>query len=224
MPKFGRVPDEIPVERRLTVCAPAFCAAVEAMLASLSGGREEWAFETLRTDDRQAFLYGFGREYDDGRGRVTNASTALNSWHGFGLAVDIVEKDATPWDAPVSFWNDIGDAAEAHGLTWGGRWSRPDLPHVQWGRCPTSPTEADRTLLRTKGMQAVWKKYGADAVNSAALPAPPKIVWSASLGDYLIVTRYVSDDDWSFVRASDLTRQPAIRGSARLSSMPATAL
>ena len=35
--------------------------------------------ETLRTDERQEFLYGFGRDYDDGRGIVTH-SRAATSW------------------------------------------------------------------------------------------------------------------------------------------------
>jgi peptidoglycan L-alanyl-D-glutamate endopeptidase CwlK len=221
MPRFGSIPREIPVERRLAICAPAFCAAVEAMLASLEGGLDEYAFETLRTEERQSFLFGFGRNYDDGRGRVTNASSALSSWHGFGLAVDVVEKDATPWDAPVSFWNDIGDAAERHGLTWGGRWSRPDLPHVQWGKCPVSPTDADRELFRTRGMQAVWAKYGADVVSTAQPPAPPRVVWSVAHNDYLIVVRYTSDTDWSYVKLQDLARQPASKGTMALSACSA---
>lgn len=131
------------------------------MLAALEGGLPEHPFEWLRTAERQTFLHGFGRRYDDGRGKVTAALTHLNSWHGFGLAVDIVEKDATPWNAPVSFWNAIGDAAEANGLSWGGRWHRPDLPHVQWGPCPKSPTDEDRALYLSKGIEAVWVKYGA---------------------------------------------------------------
>lgn len=159
--KFGVVPVEIPVERSLALLAPRFAAALEQMLVALAGDRTEWPFETVRTDARQTFLYGFGREYDDGRGKVTNAKSALYSWHGFGLAVDIVEKDATPWNAPISFWNAIGDAALAQKLTWGGRWARPDLPHVQWGKCPISPTEDDRLLFHTKGMRAVWQKYDA---------------------------------------------------------------
>lgn len=161
MPKFGTVPREVPVQRSLERCAPKFRDAVMAMLKDLGGGLNEMVFETLRTEERQAFLYGFGRTYDDGRGRVTNAATALTSWHAFGLACDIVEKDATPWNAPVSFWNEIGDAAFNHGLMWGGRWSKPDLPHVQWGQCPSSPTDADRALLQAEGMTAVWRKYGA---------------------------------------------------------------
>lgn len=161
MAKFGTVPPEVPVQRSLTLCAPKFASAVTALVAHLNGGLTEMVFETLRTEARQTFLYGFGRDYDDGRGKVTNARSALYSWHGFGLAVDVVEKDATPWNAPPTFWNAIGDAADATGLTWGGRWSKPDLPHVQWGGCPASPSDADRALFASGGMEAVWRKYGA---------------------------------------------------------------
>ncbi len=163
MAKFGVVPPEVPVVRTLAVLAPAFRRALEAMLADLAGGPEERLFETLRTNERQSFLYGFGRDYDDGRGVVTKASQALNSWHGFALAVDVVEKDATPWDAPPGFWEGIGAAAKKHGLVWGGDWQKPDRPHVQWGRCPVSPTQADIARYLTDGVEAVWRKYGAAA-------------------------------------------------------------
>lgn len=165
MAKFGIVPPEVPVERRLSVCAPKFAQAVGAMLEDprVKGGREEWPFETLRTEERQSYLYKFGRDYDDGRGIVTYARTALYGWHAYGLAVDVVEKDSTPWDAPPDFWLSICLAAEAHGLTSGYRWKgkKQDRPHVQWGACPATPTDADRALFAAEGMQAVWAKYGA---------------------------------------------------------------
>lgn len=161
MPVFGVVPPEVPAQRTSAGCAPKFVAAVNAMLAELAGGLPETPFEWLRTAERQAFLYGFSREYDDGRGRVTKAATHLNSFHGFGLAVDIVEKDATPWNAPVAFWNEIGRAAVANGLKWGGRWREPDLPHIYWGQCPPTPTTDDQLLIQTQGIEAVWQKYSA---------------------------------------------------------------
>jgi peptidoglycan L-alanyl-D-glutamate endopeptidase CwlK len=162
MPKFGVVPPEVPVQRSLDLLAPKFRDAVLKTLARVAGGRPEWPFETLRTLERQEYLFGFGRAYDDGRGKVTKATTALSSWHGFGLAVDVVEKDGSPWDAPPSFWLDLGTAAELEGLTWGGRWGTPDLPHIQWGKCPASPTPSDKDLIIASGMHAVWSKYGAD--------------------------------------------------------------
>lgn len=165
MARFGVLPPEVPALRTSTGSAPKFVAAVEKMLVILAGGLPETAFEWLRTEARQMYLYGFGRQYDDGRGKVTNATTALYSHHGFGMGVDIVEKDSTPWTAPISFWNDIGDAADETGvLKWGGRWHRPDLPHVYWAAMPDSLTlsHADRALFRTEGIEAVWRKYGAD--------------------------------------------------------------
>lgn len=162
MAKFGIVPIEVPVQRSLDICAPKFATAVRDMMITLEGGLPEWVFETVRTEARQSFLFGFGRQYDDGRGIVTKAATALNSWHAFGLAVDVVEKDNSPWDAPAKFWKDLGEAAEGTGrLIWGGRWTNPDRPHVQWSACPVSPTNADRLLFRNQGITAVWAKYGA---------------------------------------------------------------
>lgn len=159
---FGTVPKEVSAQRTSAGCAPGFVAAVMRTLARLDGGRTELPFEWLRTAERQAYLYGHGRDYSDGRGIVTRASSALLSWHGFGLAVDVVEKDATPWDAPMSFWQELGEAGEAEGLAWGGRWHTPDWPHLQWGVCPASPTDGDRALFASAGIEAVWARYGAE--------------------------------------------------------------
>lgn len=166
MPKLPPPPPEVPSNRTSVGSAPLFIAAVDQMLAALEGGLPEHPFEWLRTEARQAWLYGFGRTWDDGRGRVTGANTALYSHHGFGLGVDIVEKDNTPWNAPPSFWNEIGDAAEATGLLkWGGRWDRPDLPHVYFHTMPDDlhgiEGQALRALFIAQGIEAVWTRVGA---------------------------------------------------------------
>lgn len=146
----------------LSVLAPRFKAAVDLILADVKGkGFNVMVFESLRTNERQKFLYGFGREYDDGRGPVTKAATAEKGWHLYGLAVDIVENDASPWTASQALWQAIGHAAEAHGCTWGGRWHVVDLPHVQWGNCPQSPSSDDIALFRASGRSAVWAEYAA---------------------------------------------------------------
>src|SRR5688572_5940877 len=98
-----RPPREVPRIWSLDGLAPKMRRAVEAVLFDM---KKERVFETLRTDERQRFLYGFGREYDDiiaPRGPVTKAKTAMGGWHFFGLGVDIVEDDATPWVAPNAF-------------------------------------------------------------------------------------------------------------------------
>lgn len=155
-------PAEVPVTSRVTALAPKMQVAVEAIIKQMAdAGHKAKVFETLRTAERQAFLYGFGRTYDDGRGTVTKVQDARKGWHFYGLAVDIVQNDASPWDAPQAFWQTLGKCAEANGLTWGGRWKFLDLPHSQWAGCPTSPTALDIALAAESGIGAVWKKYGA---------------------------------------------------------------
>lgn len=155
-------PAEVPVTSRVTALAPKMQVAVEAIVKQMADlGHKAKVFETLRTAERQAFLYGFGRTYDDGRGTVTKVQDARKGWHYYGLAVDIVQNDASPWDAPQAFWQTLGKCAEANGLTWGGRWKFLDLPHSQWAGCPTSPTALDIALAAESGIEAVWKKYGA---------------------------------------------------------------
>jgi peptidoglycan LD-endopeptidase CwlK len=147
------VPMEPPVDRSLEHLAPRFRAAVLAVLDRVTDARVEEAF---RTPERQSFLFGFGRDYDDGRGIVTQAPTNLTSWHGYGLAVDIIHK-TKGWDAGRFWFQLMGEVAEANGLTWGGRWTSPDRPHVQWGRCRVSPSSEARRLFAEGGPEAVWK-------------------------------------------------------------------
>lgn len=47
---------------------------------------------------------------------------------------------------------------------------------------------------------------------------PPRIVYSPSMRDYLVVTRYVSDDEWYFYPLKELTR--GTRAGTKLSQMP----
>lgn len=148
-------PAEVPRISSLDGLAPRFRERVERVLADLDNVR---VFETVRTEERQQYLYGFGREYDDGRGPVTKAATAVKGWHLFGCATDIVENDATPWTAPNSFWQSLGLAYERHGCIWGGRWKMVDLPHGQMGGIPVSPTAEIIALYRAEGVDAVWRR------------------------------------------------------------------
>lgn len=145
----------------LDECAPLFAAAVRQVLVEMQvQGHKVRIFETMRSADRQEWLYGMGRDYDDGRGRVTNAR-ASSGWHTYGLAADLVEDDATPWRATTQFWRALGAAAEKHGLVWGGRWKALDLPHVQWGRCRRSPSARAGQLVQDGGLIALWREVGA---------------------------------------------------------------
>lgn len=160
--RFGKVPKEVPANRDVKVLAPAVQRALARVLARMAEeGHKAIQFDTLRTAERQAFLFGFGRDYDDGRGVVTKVEDHLASWHGYGLAVDVVEDDKDPWVASQAFWNDLGRIAREEGFDWGGDWPMKDLPHLQWGKCRRSPSAKARALLKQGGAAAVWKEVGA---------------------------------------------------------------
>lgn len=85
---------------------------------------------------------------------VTNAKTLFDTPHGRGKAADaypaildptgtfvvgIKSNDKDP--QTLLQFAQYGALAEAHGLEWGGRWAKPDRPHVQcknW-RDPSPP-------------------------------------------------------------------------------------
>jgi N-acetylmuramoyl-L-alanine amidase len=60
------------------------------------------------------------------------------------------------------------------------------------------------------------------AKNNAPLdrPAPPLVVWSGYLGDWLVVTKVVTDTEWWFVSLKDAQRGPATRSTNSLAAMP----
>lgn len=170
MSKLPLPPAEVPVQSSMDGLAPFFREAVERVVADLKA----WdytprVFETLRTTERQAFLYGFGRTYDDGRGIVTHSQTADDTWHGYGLAADIICA-RLKWNAPLNFWHVLGTSARRHGLVWGGDWNTDwsvsdekfaDRPHIQWGAMRRSPS-AKAVEIRTQGgLIAVWATVAA---------------------------------------------------------------
>ncbi len=156
-------PPEPPADHSFKKLAPGFARRLNAMIADLqTRGFDPVISEAFRSDERQAWLYGFGRDYDDGRGVVTNAPTGAHSWHRYGTAVDIISaKDG--WDAPKRFWDALGSAALRQGLSWGGLWKFRDLPHVQMGPpMAQGPSSKAAELLASGGMEAVWREVGAD--------------------------------------------------------------
>jgi hypothetical protein len=155
-------PAEVPVCRDVTRLAPRFRLALARALAELHRvGFDPVVCETLRTPERQRFLYGFGRDYDDGRGIVTQAATADQSWHGYGLAADVISR-AHGWDAPPAFWRALQAAVEQEGLVSGAAWPMADKPHVQWGApMRRSPSPRAAVLRDTQGLDALWVEVGA---------------------------------------------------------------
>ena len=176
MARFGVVPAEPPACRTLDDCSPLFAGRVRSLLAKLEArGLDPIVDESIRSNERQTWLFNMGRLYDDGRGKVTNVPNAETGWHFFGLAVDIISKRYQwDYDSPggKAFYDALREEATALDLTSGDDWNRNgtpvendpsehlcDRPHVQWW-CEgmhVSPSENARALFASGGRQAVWR-------------------------------------------------------------------
>jgi peptidoglycan L-alanyl-D-glutamate endopeptidase CwlK len=112
----------------------------------------------LRTIAEQDALYAQGRT-KPGK-KVTNAKGG-QSWHNFGLAIDLVEdgdpKPGVQWSwANLNNFLKIGTYAKEVGLEWGGWWkSMKDYPHVEMkGDLTLSSAQA---ICRVGGLPMVWQ-------------------------------------------------------------------
>lgn len=147
----------------LELLAPKFRAAVEAALADLRAHSraDAYVFETLRSDALQKLYYQQG---------ASRAESALSSWHGYGLAIDVVSY-AYGWDFFPGgarhddnswWWIEVYSTFKAHGLDAGADWATfKDYPHFQWGTLKASPSARARELFAAGGLEAVWKEVGA---------------------------------------------------------------
>ncbi len=169
------------VNRDPALLAPRFREAVAAALAECQHAPTKLdavVYEGLRSTERQAWLYAEGRTRP---GKiVTNARTSLTSWHGYGLAVDVVHR--TGYWAPFGsdkkaneqWFQSVAEIFKHHGCQWGGDWTKPDTPHMQWGRCTASPTAGAMALMAHQGVAAVWQSLGASK-NAAPVATPSAV-------------------------------------------------
>jgi peptidoglycan L-alanyl-D-glutamate endopeptidase CwlK len=150
----------------LAVLAPKFRDAVEAALAECNAAPNNYdavVYETYRSQELQAHYYARGRTVKPPYKTVTNASTNLRSWHGYGLAVDVIHR--TKYWEPVEgfeWFKKVAVVFKKHNCKWGGDWKSVDPPHFQWHLCKPSPSDAARDLIATEGLIAVWEAVGAD--------------------------------------------------------------
>lgn len=149
------------VNHDLGTLAPLFRGAVLAAIADCEdAGLDPYVYETYRSAELQTLYYARGRTIIPPERTVTNARSNLQSWHGFGLAVDVISR-RYHWDRPMRWFADVAAHFQAHGCRWGGSWKSPDPPHMQHGLCKPSPSDRAREILATSGIGEVWRVVGA---------------------------------------------------------------
>ena len=146
----------------LSLLAPKFRIAVEKSVAECRAqGYDVIVFEAYRSKELQELYYKRGRTIKPPDKPVTNAKSNLYSWHGYGLAVDVIS-ESRGWGPPLSWWTVVASIFKAEGCKWGGDWKARDLPHMQWGRCKPSPSDLARKLIAEGGVEAVWEAVHAN--------------------------------------------------------------
>ena len=175
----GQSGEEGKVSRDLALLAPAFRKAVEDAIRECNAPPNNlgaMVYEAYRSQTLQAIYYARGRTTVPPTRTVTNARTNLLSWHGYGLAVDVIHQTKL-WspDGGMAWFRKVADIFKKHGCKWGGDWTSPDPPHMQWGRCRPSPSDEARRLIAADGIEAVWRAVSAsadDLERAAVAPAP----------------------------------------------------
>jgi peptidoglycan LD-endopeptidase CwlK len=156
------IPPEPPVSDSLLLLAPKVAqAAAEALNNAWRAGLDPIVFETVRSVDRQAWLYGVGRTHSLHRTPVTRVRDARTGWHHYGVALDVISR-SKHWGSEA-FFRQLAPHFKAQGFRWGGDpWMGFfDGPHFQWGPpMRTSPSDRARELLAAGGVAAVWKEVG----------------------------------------------------------------
>lgn len=103
--------------------------------------------ESLRTFDRQNNLYAQGRTTS---GQIVTNATAGSSYHNYGLAIDVVDRNK----GYNTNWAEIGQIGKKAGFEWGGDWQNfKDMPHFQ---LTLGKKTAELKQLYNSGK---WKNY-----------------------------------------------------------------
>lgn len=140
--------EDIKTIERIALLHPKLRAEASAIykeiVASLSGNASCRFAYTLRTFAEQDALYAQGRTTS---GKIVTNAKGSQSYHCYGLAVDIVllvDKDrngsfeSASWETDVDFdrdgvadWMEVVAIFKRHGWEWGGDWKFSDKPHFQ---------------------------------------------------------------------------------------------
>ena len=158
--------------------------AARTVAAMQEEGLEPYVFEGYRSFQRQNELFA--------KGGVTKARGG-QSWHNYGLAVDIVfwnsSHNGPSWDDGFD-WSRVGHHGKAQGFTaWGGDWGW-DMPHLEYHPGYEGRAGDLAPLYHADGLAAVWRELGVvgDA-DDVELVVSDRYGWAAVEGGSLVLRK-----------------------------------
>ena len=95
----------------LQYLAPLFKQAVDRALAECNDATNNLnaiVYESFRSNALQEVYFARGRTVKPPSSPVTNARSSLFSWHGYGLAVDVIHREQG-WDAGNVWFQKVAD-------------------------------------------------------------------------------------------------------------------
>lgn len=112
-------------------------------------------FETFRTPQRQDQIYAQGRTTS---GKIVTQSKGWQSWHQYGVAVDIalLIDGRWSWDFDPK---EVSKHFDTDKLIWGGTFKNFDGPHYEWRNKPSLPVA--EALVRSNGILRFWAELDA---------------------------------------------------------------
>ncbi len=137
------------VNRDLNLLCPAFADMLGAALRECrAAGLPVESFEAWRAPQRQAHLYAQGRTRD---GKIVTDQGPWLSWHQYGLASDLVFRDAAGALSWIGPWDKVIAIVKAHGLE---SLTPFEQSHVQLtGGIPINDAQ---TIYQAFGLQQLW--------------------------------------------------------------------
>jgi hypothetical protein len=148
-------------EERLSRVHPILASRARSMieLCALSGV-SILVTQGVRNWEEQDALYAKGRSTPPlGRKYFVTFAKGGESWHNFGLALDIVVLNSVgkaDWDTNHPGWRKAAEVGKSLGLEWGGDWKKlKDLPHFQYIGDLSLPTCRE---LYPSGLPAIWQR------------------------------------------------------------------
>lgn len=113
-------------------------------------GIEAGIFSGYRSFDQQAALFAKGRTAP---GKIVTNSAPGNSYHNYGLAIDVVFLKNGSWTW-VGDFGAISLIGKARGFSWGGNWEWKDFCHFQMDFGLSIKTL--KTFYEAGGIRETW--------------------------------------------------------------------